>query len=199
MIKYPETAKTDDSTNDLGGEGSQIKNKFFIEDTSRVDAGGFHMGFALGGNFYVEPQYSLSSLPIGGYFNDFGFQGGVFFDYDYSELQENIPLALRGMIAYKYILNSVNVFAFDGTVRHMIRLSQKGQFGIGGGVSAGVWYRTVNAISSSEFQQTAFVPALIVETGFDFDPFMVDLKWMIKRFGNNNTTTGLELYFGVRL
>lgn len=167
-------------------------------DPGRSDAGVFHVGFALGGNMYIEPKIDgTTRAPLGEYFKDFGFQAGVYFDYDYSEMDENIPLSLRGMLGYKYILNSVHVFAFDGVVRHMWRLSESASFGLGIGGSAAVWYRTVTSASPDE--EIIFLPSFVVSTGFEFKPFMVDFKWLINRFGEDSTITGFELYFGFRL
>lgn len=168
------------------------------EQEHRVDAGVFHVAFAVGGNFYVEPQVNATTkAPLGDYFKDFGFQGGVYFDYDYSELDENIPLALRGMIGYKYILSSVHVFTFDGVVRRMFRLSEYSAFGVGIGGSTAMWYRSVTSTSPDE--EMIFLPSFIIGAGFEFNPFMVDFKWLINRFGADSTITGLELYFGIRL
>lgn len=176
------------------------KRKFITayNNQSRVDAGVFHVGFAAGGNFYIEPKVDATTkAPLGEYYKDFGFQAGVFFDYDYSEMDENIPLALRGMVGYKYILNSVHTFSFDGVVRHMWRLSEKATFGLGIGGSAAVWYRSVT--SSSPDEEFIFLPSFVTSAGFEFDPFMVDFKWLINRMGQDSTITGLELYFGFRL
>lgn len=173
------------------------KNYYYIEDTDRTDAGVFHAAFALGGNFYVEPKYSTTTnVPTGDYFKDFGFQAGAYFDYDYSELTENVPLGVRGMFGYKYILNSTHVFAFDGVTRIMFRLSDKTTFGLGAGVSLGMWYRAQTDTSTEE---TKFLPCGIIGAGFEFNPFMVDLKWLINRIGSDSTITGVELYFGFRL
>jgi hypothetical protein len=173
------------------------KRAYHIEDIERTDAGVFHVAFAAGGNFYVEPKFSKTTgQPTGDYFKDFGFQGGAFFDYDYSELTENVPLGLRGMIGYKYILQSTHVFAFDGLARIMWRLSDDVTFGLGMGVSLGTWYRAETALSTEE---TKFLPCGIIGAGFEFNPFMVDLKWLINRFGADSTITGVELYFGFRL
>lgn len=174
--------------------------KYFIPDTNRVDAGVFHVAFALGGNFYIEPEVvSTTSAPTGNYFKDFGFQGGVYFDYDYSELADNIPLALRGMVGYKYVLSSVHVFTFDGMVRRQFRLSENSSFGIGIGGSAAVWYRQQSNRPIFANEEIVFLPSFILGAGFDFNPFMVDFKWLINRFGQDSTITGLELYFGFRL
>jgi hypothetical protein len=174
------------------------QRKYFIPDTQRTDAGIFHVAFAAGGNFYFEPKVnSTTGVATGDYFKDFGFQGGVYFDYDYSQLTENVPFAIRGMVGYKYILSSVNVFTFDGMVRYMLRTSDVSALGLGAGVSAGVWYRGVTSTSPRE--QVLFLPSLILGAGFDFTPFMVDFKWLITRIGSNNTIMGWELYFGFRL
>src|SRR3989338_840974 len=107
------------------GESPEKKSRtFFVPDTSRVDAGAFHVAIVAGGNFFVEPQVLSANLaPTGDYFKDFGFQAGVYFDYDYSELPENIPLALRGGAGYKYVLGGTHVFAVEGLVRNIFRMS----------------------------------------------------------------------------
>ncbi len=174
--------------------------KYFTDQTPRSDAGVFHVGFAFGGNFYIEPEWDNTVTPpslSGNFFKDFGFQAGVYFDHDYSELDENIPLMLRGMIGYKYILGSVHVFSFDGMVRHMWRWSEKASFGVGLGASAAVWYRSVTPTSPNE--EIVFLPTMLLSAGFEFNPFMVDFKWAINRFGADNVITGFELYFGFRL
>ena len=149
----------------------------------------------------MEPKLTADSagkkVTNGEYFKDFGFQAGVFFDYDYSEMDVNIPLGLRGMVGYKYILNSVHVFSFDGVVRHMWRFSETASFGAGLGGSAAVWYRSITASSPDE--EIVFLPSFVVTAGFDFTPFMVDFKWLINRIGGDNTIMGFELYFGFRL
>jgi hypothetical protein len=173
--------------------------KYFTDDSPRTDAGVFHVGFAAGGNFYIEPQYTTTSgknVPSGAFFKDFGFQAGAYFDHDYSELDENIPLMLRGMVGYKYILNSVHVFSFDGMVRRMFRFSENASFGLGVGASAAVWYRVQSATSNEEI---IFLPTMLIGAGFEFNPFMVDLKWAVNRVGGDNTIMGFELYFGFRL
>jgi hypothetical protein len=174
-----------------------------VPDTDRVDAGVFHVGFAAGGNFYFEPQvYPQGSpqagQPTGDYFKDFGFQAGLYFDYDYSEAAENVPLALRGMIGYKYILSSTNVFAFDAMIRRMFRFSEVATFGLGFGASAAVWYR-VAQVNPAASEEIIFLPSLLVGFGFEYNPFMVDFKWLINKIGQNATITGVELYFGFRL
>lgn len=169
------------------------KRKYFIPDPTRVDAGIFHVGFAAGGNFYTEPKVDQNQRPLGSYFKDFGFGGGLYFDYDYMD----IPLALRGFAGYKYKLNSVHVFAIEGLLRRMFAFSETVMFGLGAGVSAAVWYRTITSQSTRE--EVIFLPSLIFGGGFDFNPFMVDIKWLINRFGEDSTITGFELYFGVRL
>jgi hypothetical protein len=177
--------------------------KFVTDHPDRSDAGIFHVAFAAGGNFYVEPEVnSQTKTPTGNYFKDFGFQGGVYFDYDYSELPENIPLALRGFFGYKYILSSVHVFSFDGMVRRMFELSENTRFGLGLGGSAAVWYRVqqdATATSPASSEEIIFLPSFLIGAGFEFNPFMVDFKWLINRFGQDSTITGFELYFGFRL
>jgi len=184
--------------------------KYFTDDTPRSDAGIFHVGFALGGNVYIEPKLFKAGNSQGGqagefaddYFKDFGYQGGVYFDYDYSRTTENIPLALRGFLGYKYALNSTHIFAAEGMVRRMFNVSESTDFGLGAGVSLATWFRQTNlstADEESEIEQTVLLPTFIVEAGFDFNPFMVDLKWMIHRFGTGETLMGAEFYFGVRL
>ena len=64
------------------------------------------------------------------------------------------------------------------------------------GASAAIWYRTNTAASN---EQIIFLPSVILGAGFEFNPFMVDFKWLINRFGQDTTITGLELYFGFRL
>ncbi len=173
--------------------------KFFTDDSPRTDAGVFHVGFAFGGNFYFEPEYDQTTtppVPNGNFYKDFGFQAGVYFDHDYSELDENIPLMLRGMVGYKYVLATTHVFSFDGMVRRMFRFSEKASFGVGVGASAAMWYRALTATST---EQIIFLPTVLIGAGFEFDPFMVDLKWSINRLGGDDTITGVELYFGFRL
>ncbi|MBI3295124.1 MAG: hypothetical protein HYZ71_10380 [Deltaproteobacteria bacterium] len=179
----------------------QAKNqKYFVPDTDRVDAGVFHVAFAAGGNFYIEPEVQLNTNnPTGNYFKDFGFQAGAYFDYDYSELPENIPLALRGMVGYKYVLNSAHVFTFDGMVRKMFRFSDNASFGVGLGGSAALWYRQPSATQIFATEQMVFLPSLLIGAGFDFTPFMIDFKWLVNRIGSNTAIMGFELYFGFRL
>ncbi len=173
------------------------KRKYFTDDTPRSDAGVFHVGFAGGGNFYTEPVINRTTgAPTGDYYKDFGFQAGVYFDHDYSELDENIPLMLRGMIGYKYILSTVHVFSFDGMVRRMFRFSEKASFGLGVGASAAMWYRA--ATNTSPTEEILFLPTILIGGGFEFNPFMADIKWAINRIGTN-TIMGFELYFGFRL
>lgn len=184
--------------------------KYFSDNSPRSDAGIFHVGFALGGNLYIEPKLFKSGNALGGqagefaddYFKDFGYQGGVYFDYDYSRTSENIPLALRGFLGYKYALNSTHIFAAEGMVRRMFNVSETTDFGLGAGVSLATWFRQTSlstANEESEIEQTVLLPTFIIGAGFDFNPFMVDLKWMIHRFGTGETLMGAEFYFGVRL
>jgi len=177
--------------------------KYFSDQSPRSDAGIFHVGFALGGNFYVEPKlFADSKLFADDYFKDFGYQGGVFFDYDYSRMTENIPLALRGFVGYKYVLNSTHVFSLEGMVRRMFQLSENSDFGLGVGVSLASWFRQTVEVTNNEtteIDQTVLLPTFILEAGFDFNPFMVDLKGMIHRFGTGENLLGIEFYFGVRL
>lgn len=182
------------------------KRREYVTDTDhgdRSDAGIFHVAFAGGGNFYVEPQEIQQAdgtqSPSGQYFKDFGFQAGVYFDYDYSEMEENIPLLLRGMVGYKYILSSVNVFTFDAVAARVFRFSEGASFLIGLGGSAAVWYRTESTTAPISAEQIIFLPSFIIDMGFNFNPFMVDFKWLINKFGDNDTITGLELYFGFRI
>lgn len=183
------------------------QKRYFVAqdpDEKRVDAGIFSVGFAVGGNFYTEPQTTevtdskgvKRQTPNGDYYKDFGFQGGVYFDYDYSQLNENIPLGIRGMLGYKYILSTTHVFSFDGVVRRMFNFSEGVTFGAGIGGSAALWYR---AESTEAVSESIFLPSFIATFGFEFNPFMVDFKWLINRFQSDNTITGVELYFGVRL
>ncbi|NBT58869.1 hypothetical protein EBT16_08815 [bacterium] len=177
--------------------------KFFSDDSPRTDAGIFHVAFALGGNIYIEPKLLASSGAFADdYFKDFGYQGGVYFDYDYSRMTENIPLALRGFVGYKYALNSTHIFAVEGMIRRMFQVSQNADFGLGVGLSLATWFRsqTINeGGETSQIDQTVLLPTFILGAGFDFNPFMVDLKWMIHRFGVGETVMGAEFYFGVRL
>lgn len=173
------------------------KHKHFVPDPKRVDAGIFHVAAVVGGNFYTEPKVDSQGNANGEYFKDFGFQGGVIFDYDYSEMDENIPLSLRGGFFYKYILSSVHVFAFDGSARRMFRFSESADFGLGLGASAAVWYRSVTASSPNE--EILFLPSVYLTAGFDFTPFMVEFKTLVNRVGSDSTIMGLELYFGFRL
>jgi len=177
------------------------RKKHFVPDIKRTDAGIFHVAAVVGGNFYTEPKVTKDAsgnlTSTGEYFKDFGFQAGVIFDYDYSEMDENIPLSLRGMIGYKYVLSSVHVFSFDGAVRRMFRFSDAASFGLGLGASAAVWYRSITASSPDE--EIIFLPSVYATAGFDFTPFMVEFKWLVNRFGEDSTITGLELYFGFRL
>jgi hypothetical protein len=136
------------------------------------------------------------------YYKDFGYQGGVYFDYDYSRMADNIPLALRGFLGYKYALNSTHIFAVEGMVRRMFQLSENADFGLGAGVSLATWFRKTVEVTNNEtaqLEQTILLPTFIIGAGFDFNPFMVDLKWMIHRFGVGQTLMGAEFYFGVRL
>lgn len=200
-----ETVRTKQHTRKTASEKSDKEKdrKYFVPDPQRIDAGVFHVGFAVGGNFYMEPKFSLntrgqrSSAPTGDYFKDFGFQAGVYFDYDYSALTENVPLGLRGMIGYKYILSSVHIFAFDGLARYMFRTSDKSTFGLGAGVSAAMWYRAITDTSVEE--QVLFLPSFVLGAGFEYNPFMVDFKWLIQNFSSAASIFGFELYFGLRL
>lgn len=173
------------------------RRKYFQEDPNRIDAGIFHVAMAAGGNFYIEPEVDANKVPNGNFFKDIGFQAGVYFDYDYSELDQNIPLMLRGMVGYKYVLSSVHVFTFDGMVRHMWRWSERASFGLGMGGSAALWYRTITETSASE--EVVILPSLLLGAGFEFHPFMVDFKWLINRIAADNIIMGFELYFGFRL
>jgi hypothetical protein len=173
------------------------KRKYFTDQSPRTDAGVFHVAATLGGNFYIEPEVNASLVPTGNYHKDFGFAAGVTFDYDYSELDENIPLCLRGFIGYKYVLNSVHVATFDGIVRRMWRFSEKSSFGLGFGGSAAVWYRV--EIPSVSTEEIIFLPSFIMEAGFDFNPFMIDLRLLINRIKGDSSIMGGELYFGFRL
>lgn len=175
----------------------QEKRKFVTDHPERSDAGVFHTAFAVGGNFYIEPETTDGRTETGNYFRDPGFQLGAYFDYDYSELDENIPLALRGMVGYKYVLASVHVFSFDGMVRRMFKWSEKVGFGLGAGASAAVWYRFITA--TSKVEEFLVLPSMILGAGFEFDPFMVDFKWLINAIGENKVTMGFEIYFGLRL
>lgn len=204
----PEGAATEEAATDASKDSKstrpvrQVKKRYFgTEKPERIDAGVFHVAFAVGGNYYIEPKYQVTATagkePTGDYFRDLGFQAGVYFDYDYSELTENVPLALRGMIGYKYVLSSVNVFSFDGMVRRMWRTSDSASFGLGFGGSMAVWSRTVTATSPEE--EVVLLPSLLIGAGFEFNPFMADFKWLINRMGGDNTIMGFELYFGFRM
>lgn len=199
-----EESRPVDSNRKALREKPNIKKRKYFSDTSpRSDAGIFHVGFALGGNVYIEPKLRASDNEfVDDYFKDFGYQGGVYFDYDYSRASENIPLALRGFLGYKYALNSTHIFAAEGVVRRIFNLSENSDFGIGAGVSLATWFRNITQISSVEtveIEQTVLLPTFILSAGFDFNPFLVDLKWMIHRFGVGETLMGAEFYFGVRL
>jgi len=187
----------------LRNKKSIKKRKYFTDQSPRSDAGIFHVGFAVGGNVYIEPKLRAADNEFADdYFKDFGYQGGVYFDYDYSRASENIPLSLRGFLGYKYVLNSTHVFATEGVVRRMFNLSENSDFGIGAGVSLATWFRNITQLSTNstvEIEQTVLLPTFIISAGFDFNPFMVDLKWMIHRFGVGETLMGAEFYFGVRL
>ncbi len=174
------------------------KRYFGTEKEPRIDAGIFHVAFAGGGNFFIEPKVDATTqAPIGEYFNDFGFGGGVYFDYDYSQMTENIPLMLRGFVGYKYVLQSVHVFDVEGIVRRMWQFSNSATFGIGAGVSNALWYRALT--DNSPYEETLFLPSFIVETGFEFNPLMVELKWLINRLGSESSINGLEFMLGIRL
>ncbi len=176
------------------------KRKYMIYDPERVDAGIFYVGFAVGGNFYIEPKISSTTkAPIGDNFKEFGFQGGLFFDYDYSAQEENIPLALRGMVGYKYILNSVHVFAFDAMIRRMFRFSEKATFGLGFGASAAIWFRSESKVAPLAAEEILFLPSLVLGAGIEFNPVFVDFKVLINKIGQDATILGMEAYVGVRL
>lgn len=184
--------------NEQRNEQQPKRRYYFTNDEPRTDSGVFHVAFAVGGNFWIEPELFASSYtPTGGTFEDFGFTVGAVFDWDYSELDENIPLMLRGMINYKYILSSTNVFGFDGVVRYMWRFSDRASFGFGIGASAAIWHRA--DIASTAAEETIFLPSMIFEAGFEFDPFMVEFKWMINKLGEDANRFGFELNFGIRL
>jgi hypothetical protein len=171
---------------------------FGTEKDPRIDAGIFHVAFAAGGNFFIEPKLEVpTKKPTGDYFNDFGFGGGVIFDYDYSRMTENIPLMLRGMVGYRYVLQSVHVFDLEGIARRVWQFSDSSTFGIGVGVSTALWYRTLT--DDSPYEETLFLPSFILETGFEFNPFMVELKWLVNRFGADSSINGLEFLLGIRL
>jgi hypothetical protein len=174
------------------------KRKYFTDNSPRQDAGVFHVAATVGGNFYIEPEVNQTTLaPTGNFHKDFGFAVGVTFDYDYSELDENIPLCLRGMFGYKYVLNSVHVATFDGIVRRMWRFSERSSFGLGMGGSAAVWYRV--EIPSVSTEEILFLPSFVLEAGFDFNPFMIDIRLLINRIKGDSSILGGELYFGFRL
>jgi|GEM_PF-1368663 len=173
------------------------KRYFGTEPEPRVDAGIFHVAFAGGANFFIEPKLNaVTKAPLGEYFNDFGFGGGVVFDFDYSQMAENIPLMLRGFVGYKYVLQSVHVFDVEGIVRRMWQFSDSATFGIGAGVSSAVWYRTKT--DESLYEETLFLPSFVVETGFEFNPLMVELKWLVNRLGTDSSINGIEFLVGLR-
>lgn len=174
------------------------KRFFGTEKEPRIDAGVFNVAFAVGGNFFMEPKlFKVNGEATGEYFNDFGFGGGVFFDYDYSQMTENIPLMLRGFVGYRYILQSVHVFDVEGIVRRMWQFSEASSFGIGVGVSSALWYRSLT--DNSPYEETLFLPSMVVETGFEFNPMMVQLKWLVNRLGSDSSINGIEFMFGIRL
>ncbi len=178
------------------------KRKYFTDDSPRTDAGVFHVAATFGGNMYIEPEVNNSNLPTGNFHKDFGFAAGVTFDYDYSELDENIPLMLRGFVGYKYVLSSVHVATFDGIVRRMWKFSEKSSFGLGFGGSAAVWYRVELTSSTGTVlanEEIIFLPSFIMEAGFDFNPFMIDIRLLINRIKGDSSILGGELYFGFRL
>lgn len=175
---------------------------FGTEPEPRIDAGIFHVAFVGGANFFIEPKLQLNNLGevdgkrTGEYFNDFGFGGGVVFDFDYSQMAENIPLMLRGFVGYKYVLRSVHVFDVEGIVRRMWQFSDSSTFGIGAGVSSAIWYRTKT--DESLYEETLFLPSFVVETGFEFNPLMVELKWLVNRLGTDSSINGIEFLVGLR-
>lgn len=174
------------------------KRYFGTEPEPRIDAGLFHVAFVGGPNFFIEPKLSPTNKePLEEYFNDFGFGGGVLFDFDYSQMAENIPLMLRGFVGYRYVLRSVHVFDVQGIVRRMWQFSDSATFGIGAGVSSAIWYRTKT--DESLYEETLFLPSLVVETGFEFNPLMVELKWLVNRLGTDSTINGVEFLVGIRL
>ena len=172
------------------------KRKYLTDSHDRVDSGIFHVGIGIGGNFWIEPEVDNATSPTGNYFKDPGFQAGVYFDWDYSQMPENIPLGLRGMIGYKYILRSVHVFAFDGMVRRMFNFSEDAAFGLGFGASAAFWYRTITANSPNE--EMVFLPSLVAGAGFEFTPFMAEFKWLVNQIAAESSRMGFELTFGFR-
>ncbi len=189
--------KTPPQAKEAAIQKKQTRRKYFTDNTPRVDSGIFYIGIAAGGNFYIETKFDDNTGQPSGEFKDFGFQAGVYFDWDYSQLNENIPLGLRGMVGYKYITNSTHVFSFDGLVRRMWQFSESSTFGLGFGGSMAIWYRELTSQTRSE--QIIFLPTLILGAGFEFSPFMVDLKALINRWSSEKIIAGFELYFGVRL
>lgn len=171
----------------------RVKRKYFVPDNNRIDAGTFHAAISVGGNFYIEPKFDANNAPLGEYFKDFGFQGGVYFDFDYDDTR----LGLRGWLGYKYILNSAHVFAFDGVVRYLFQVSDATNFGLGIGASAAVWIR--GETDTTRGEEVFFLPALIIAAGLDFNPFMADLKLVVNHIGEDFTILGLEFLFGFRL
>lgn len=192
------TPLTQQQSNSSVRKEKKDKRYFGTEKDPRIDAGVFHVAFAAGGNFFMEPKLvATTKAPTGEYFNDFGFGGGVVFDYDYSQMTENIPLMLRGYVGYKYVLNSVHVFDVEGIARRMWQFSDTTSFGVGAGVSTAVWYRTQT--DTSPYEETHFLPSLVLETGFEFNPVMVQLKWLVNRLGSDSSINGVEFLVGVRL
>lgn len=169
------------------------KRRYFVPDNQRVDAGVFHAALSVGGNFYIEPKFDANNTPLGEYFKDFGFQGGVYFDFDYDDMR----LGLRGWLGYKYILNSAHVFAFDGVVRYLFQVSDATNFGVGVGASAAVWVRS--ATDTTRGEEVFFLPAMLITAGLDFNPFMADFKVAVNHIGEDFTIMGLEFLFGFRL
>lgn len=189
------------STNTSGNQ-KKVRT-FFNSQEKRVDAGVFHVGFAAGGNFFIEPEeYGTiySSESTGQYFTSFGLQAGIYLDHDYSELTENVPLMIRAIIGYRYILDSIHIFAVDGLVRYMMRFSEHNALGLGGGVSAGIWYVPGSYYAPPyTVNEVAFVPALLLSAGIEFDNFFGDFKTMVKEINSFSTILGFELSFGFRL
>lgn len=197
LFSFPLWSAPQDTEETTDTATKKPKRKYFIPDPGRVDAGIFHVGFALGGNFYIEPILTVAAngnrTANGDYYRDLGFGGGVYLDWDYGD----IPLGLRTSFNYKYILRSVHTFSIDAVARHMFSFSDKARFGVGVGTSAAIWYRTLTP--QTTYEEVYFLPALVVESGFEFNPFMVEVKWLINQWGIDRTVMGFELYFGVHL
>ena len=90
-----------------------------------------------------------------------------------------------------------HVFDIEGIARRMWQFSESSSFGVGVGMSSALWYRALT--NNSPYEETLFLPSLILETGFEFNPMMVQLKWMVNRLGSDSSINGIEFMFGIRL